>query len=196
MEQVRRVEGIVAPIPGADIDTDQIIPKQFLKRIERTGYGQFLFYDWRFDENGSPRKDFPLDQPAYRGARVLVSGPNFGCGSSREHAAWSIKDWGFGAVIAPGFADIFRSNCFQNGLIPVELPADRVAELMARASRADGYSLAVDLEARTVSDDEGLLVDFEIDPFRRECLLNGWDDIGLTLRWEDEITAFERSRGD
>ena len=188
---LRRVEGIVAPLDRADVDTDQIIPKQFLKRVERAGYGRFLFHDWRFHPDGSPRADFVLNQPAYAGAAVLAAGRNFGCGSSREHAAWSIADYGFRVVIAPSFADIFQSNCYQNGILPLALPDVEVAGMLARAAARPGYALTVDLEARTVGDADGWRLGFEIDDFRRRCLLEGLDDIALTLQYEGDITRFE-----
>jgi 3-isopropylmalate/(R)-2-methylmalate dehydratase small subunit len=167
-----------------DVDTDQIIPKQFLKRIERTGYGEFLFYDWRQDP------DFELNRPNAEGARILLAGPNFGCGSSREHAVWSLQDYGFDVVIAPSFGDIFFSNAVQVGLVPVELPVDEVKELMA--SVVDGGDLTVDLESQTIADPAGRVVAFEIDPFVRHCLLNGLDTIARTLEHEDSIAAFEQ----
>ena len=188
---LRRVQGIVAPLDRADVDTDQIIPKQFLKRVERAGYGQFLFHDWRFHPDGSPRAGFVLNHPGYAGAAVLAAGRNFGCGSSREHAAWSIGDYGFRVVVAPSFADIFQSNCHQNGILPLILPEDEVAGLLARASARPGYSVDVDLGARTIGDAAGWRLGFEIDDFRRRCLLDGLDDIGLTLQYESEITLFE-----
>ncbi len=166
-----------------DVDTDQIIPKQFLKRIERTGYGEFLFFDWRQDP------DFELNRPGYDGARILVTGPNFGCGSSREHAAWALQDYGFDVVIAPSFGDIFFSNSVQIGLVPVVLPQQQVKELMESA--LSGHDLTVDLDSQTVGDAFGHAFAFEIDPFVRHCLLNGLDSIGLTLRHEADIDAFE-----
>ena len=189
---LRRVEGIVAPLDRADVDTDQIIPKQFLKRVERAGYGQFLFNDWRFHPDGSPRSDFVLNQPGYAGAAILAAGRNFGCGSSREHAAWSIADYGFRVVMAPSFADIFQSNCHQNGILPLALPEEEVAGVLARAADRPGYALTVDLEACTVGDAAGWRLGFAIDDFRRRCLLEGLDDIGLTLTLEAEITRFEQ----
>ncbi len=176
-----------------DVDTDQIIPKQFLKRIERTGYGAFLFFDWRYRPDGSPDPDFVLNREGYQGAPILVAGRNFGCGSSREHAAWALADFGIRAVIAPSFADIFRSNCFQNGLLPVALPEETVRALMERVSSNPGLELTVDLEDCRVRDDSGFEVTFEIDPFRRECLLEGLDDIGLALRHLSEIESFEQA---
>jgi 3-isopropylmalate/(R)-2-methylmalate dehydratase small subunit len=186
--------GLVAPLDRVDVDTDQIIPKQFLKRIERTGYGQFLFNDWRTREDGSPNPDFILNRPGYAGASILVAGRNFGCGSSREHAPWALTDFGFRAVIAPSFADIFRSNSFQNGLLPLQLTEDEVAHAMAAALGGDGYTLTVDLEAQRVCDGTGWQADFSVDPFRRHCLLNGLDDIALTLQVETRIQEFEDAR--
>ncbi len=187
--------GIVAPLDRVNVDTDQIIPKQFLKRIERTGFGQFLFFDWRFLEDGSPNPNFVLNEPGYSGASILVAGRNFGSGSSREHAPWALLDYGFRCVIAPSFADIFYNNCFQNGILPVTLPEDAVARLLADAQRRPGCQLTVDLDARRVLDDAGVVADgFEIDPFRRYSLMNGLDDIGLTLQREDDIAAYEARR--
>ncbi len=187
--------GVAAPLDRVNIDTDQIIPKQFLKRIERTGFGQFLFFDWRFLEDGEPNPDFVLNQPGYEGASILVAGRNFGSGSSREHAPWALLDYGFRCVIAPSFADIFYNNCFQNGILPVSLSEDAVARLMANASERPGYKVMVDLEAQRVSDeDEDVAESFEIDSFRRHSLLNGLDDIGLTLQHEAAIAAYEAQR--
>lgn len=195
MQPFRKVTGVVAPLNRVNVDTDQIIPKQFLKRIERTGFGQFLFYDWRYLPDGkTPDPNFVLNAPAYQGATILVTGRNFGCGSSREHAPWALMDYGFRAIIAPSFADIFYNNCFQNGLLPVRLPEETVAQLLRIAEERPGYRLTVDLEAQTVSDDEGFSATFEIDPFRRHCLLHGLDDIGLTLQHEADIAAFEKRR--
>jgi 3-isopropylmalate/(R)-2-methylmalate dehydratase small subunit len=183
MEPFTTVTGILAPLDRANVDTDQIIPKQFLKRIERSGYGPFLFYDWRRDG------EFVLDKPEYRGAAVLVTRENFGCGSSREHAAWSLLDAGFRAVIAPSFGDIFKSNSFRSGLLPVELPEPQVRDLIRLAIAQPGMEVTVDLEAQVVSG-----VPFSIDPFYRECLLNGWDEIALTLRGEADIARYEAAR--
>ncbi len=188
MDAFTRVEGVVCPLDRADVDTDQIIPKQFLKRIERTGFGEFLFWDWR----GEP--GFPLDRPEYAGAPILVTGRNFGCGSSREHAPWALEDHGFRAVIAPSFADIFRTNCTKIGLLPVELPEDAVRALLEQAEGEPGSAAAVDLERQVVVAADGREHAFEIDPVVRERLLNGWDDIALTLAHEDEIAAYERER--
>ncbi|MBM3779904.1 MAG: 3-isopropylmalate dehydratase small subunit [Acidimicrobiia bacterium] len=193
MQAFRRETGVVAPLDRVDVDTDQIIPKQFLKRIERTGFGQFAFYDWRFREDGSLNPEFELNLPAYREASILVSGRNFGSGSSREHAPWALQDMGFKAVIAPSFADIFFNNCFKNGVLPVVLPEQTVNELLARAKERPGYKVTVDLEAQTVSDEEGPVAGFEVDPFRKHLLLNGLDDIGLTLEHGDAIARYEEA---
>ncbi len=194
MEPFTTHTGLVAPLDRVDVDTDQIIPKQFLKRIERTGYGQFLFHDWRAREDGSLDPDFSLNRPEYAGASILVAGRNFGCGSSREHAPWALTDFGFRAVIVPSFADIFKSNSFQNGLLPIELAEDEIAHVMVAAQSGDGYSLRVDLEAQLVSDGNAWQADFSVDPFRRRCLLNGLDDIALTLQLESRIQVFEDAR--
>ena len=187
--------GVAAPLDRVNVDTDQIIPKQFLKRIERTGFGRFLFFDWRFLEDGEPNPDFVLNRPGYAGASILVAGRNFGSGSSREHAPWALLDYGFRCVIAPSFADIFYSNCFQNGILPVSLSEDAVARLMAKAAERPGYAVTVDLDAQNVSDESGDVSEsFEIDPFRRHSLMNGLDDIGLTLQHEDAIAAYEARR--
>ena len=191
MQKFRQHQGIVVPLDKADVDTDQIIPKQFLKRVERTGFGAFLFNDWRFDEAGKPRADFPLNQPRYVGASILVAGRNFGCGSSREHAVWALLDYGIRAVIAPSFADIFSSNCTKNGVALIVLPPAQVSELVARAGRFDGYRLMIDLEACTVRDEHGFSAAFSMDEFARKRLLGGLDDIALTLQFENEVTAFE-----
>ncbi len=195
MEPFTTHAGSVGALDRANVDTDQIIPKQFLKRIERTGFGQFLFFDWRFLPDGSPDPAFELNRPEAAGATILVARRNFGCGSSREHAPWALADYGFRAVIAPTFADIFFNNCFQNGMVPVRLSEEDVAELFRRAaSRAaagNPYRLEVDLTACTVRDDDGFLKSFEVDPFRRRCLLEGLDDIGLTLAHVDAIAAWE-----
>jgi len=191
MNKFIKHEGKCAPLFQPNIDTDQIIPKQFLKRIERTGYGEFLFYDWRFDSEGKPVPDFILNQAKYENASILIAGANFGCGSSREHAPWSLLDYGFRVVIAPGFADIFYNNSFKNGLLPVTLAEDIVAELANRSLLDPAYTLTVDLGARSVSDANGIISAFEVDDFRRHCMLNGLDDIGLTLQHESSIAAYE-----
>ena len=183
--------GLVAPMDRPNVDTDQIIPKQFLKRIERTGFGQFLFFDWRLLSDGSPNPEFELNRPEYQGATVLLARRNFGCGSSREHAPWALEDFGFRVLIAPSFADIFYNNCFKNGLLPVRLDEAQVDDLFRRAAAHSGYKLSVDLESRTLGDEYGLQLSFEVDDFRRHCLLNGLDDIGLTLAHADKIAAYE-----
>ena len=194
MESFTQVKGIVATLDRINVDTDQIIPKQFLKRIERTGYGQFLFFDWRLAEDGSPSPDFELNAPRFKGARILLTRDNFGCGSSREHAPWALSDYGFRSIVAPSFADIFYNNCFKNGMLPVTLPEDQVEALFQLVAATVGYQLTVDLESQSISDDSGLHYAFEVDPFRRDCLLKGLDDIGLTLRHEDKIQAYEKNR--
>ena len=195
MEPFVKHKGVVAPINRVNVDTDQIIPKQFLKRIERTGFGQFLFNDWRFNDDGSPNEDFVLNKPGYSGASVLVAGRNFGSGSSREHAPWALQDFGFRCVIAPSFADIFYNNCFQNGLLPVTLPEETVNRILEKAESNPGYNLTVDLEGlRVWDDDEEISAEFDVEAFRRHLLLNGLDDIGLTLEHEDAIAAYESKR--
>jgi len=191
MQPFRRHTGLVAPLDRANVDTDQIIPKQFLKRIERTGFGQFLFYDWRYLPDGQPNPSFVLNEPRYKGASILVTDKNFGCGSSREHAPWALDEFGFRVIIAPSFADIFSNNCFKNGMLPVALPVD---EIMRRAQEIEGYRLTVDLETQMVADENGLSMPFMIGSFQRYCLLEGLDDIGLTLRHEEAIKAYEASR--
>lgn len=194
MNKFIKHKGLVAPLYQPNIDTDQIIPKQFLKRIERTGYGEFLFYDWRFNSDGSPNGAFVLNDPKYKGASVLVAGANFGCGSSREHAPWSLTDYGFQAVIAPSFADIFYNNSLKNGLVPVVLSEAQVAGLAAKADAGENYELTIDLESQSVTDNHGFEARFELDEFRKYCLLNGLDDIGLTLQNEAKISEFETQR--
>jgi 3-isopropylmalate/(R)-2-methylmalate dehydratase small subunit len=186
--------GTPAPLDRPNVDTDQIIPKQFLKRVERTGFGEFLFYDWRYTADGEPEPSFVLNEPRYAGASVLIAGRNFGCGSSREHAPWALLDYGFRAVVAPSFADIFMNNCMKNGVVPVALSEAEVAELMRRAREIEGYRLTVDLERREVRDERGFSARFEMDEFRRRCLLEGLDDTGLTLRHEPEIRDYESRR--
>jgi len=194
MEPFSKHTGLVATLDRVNVDTDQIIPKQFLKRIERSGFGEFLFYDWRFNTDGSLRADFELNQPRFDGATILVARANFGCGSSREHAPWALFDYGFRSIIAPSFADIFYNNCFKNGMLPVVLSEEQVDELFKRATANSGYELTVDLTRQWVTDDEGLRFSFDVDPFRRECLLKGLDDIGLTLQHEDKIKEHEARR--
>jgi 3-isopropylmalate/(R)-2-methylmalate dehydratase small subunit len=183
--------GRVAPLDRVNVDTDQIIPKQFLKRIEKTGFGKFLFYDWRFVADGKPNPDFVLNDPRYEGATILVAGKNFGCGSSREHAVWALADYGFRAVISSSFGDIFANNSTKNGFLTVRLSEEELTELMRRAENVDNYQITVDLEKCEVSDDQGFSAKFSIDDFVRHCLLNGLDDIGLTLQHEQQIAAYE-----
>ena len=183
--------GRLAPLDRINVDTDQIIPKQFLKRIERTGFGEFVFYDWRFSADGTKHPDFVLHQPRYQGASILVTGKNFGCGSSREHAVWALADFGFRAVISSSFADIFANNSTKNGFLTVQLSDTQVAELMQRAQANDDYQVTIDLERCQVRDDQGFRATFPLDEFIRHCLLNGLDDIGLTLQHEAEITDYE-----
>jgi 3-isopropylmalate/(R)-2-methylmalate dehydratase small subunit len=195
MTPINTLTSTAAPLPLPNIDTDQIIPKQFLKRIERTGYGDFLFYDWRRiqegPDTGRPNPDFVLNKPEYAGAEILIAEKNFGCGSSREHAAWAINQFGFRAVIAPTFADIFYSNAGKNGIILARLTEEEVQTLLARSTANPNHKITINLEAQTVTDDEGFTAHFDIDPFRKHCLLNGLDDIGLTLLHADELTRYE-----
>lgn len=194
MRPFRIHNGTVAPLDRANVDTDQIIPKQFLKRIERSGFGEFLFFDWRFLPGGEPDSSFVLNEPRYREASILVAGRNFGCGSSREHAPWALADYGFHAVIAPSFADIFANNCMKNGLLPVTLAEVEVTAIIEHARSMDNYSLTVDLERRMVTDGQGFSAAFAIDDFQRHCLMEGLDDIGLTLLCEADIAAYESKR--
>ena len=191
MEAFKEHVGLAAPLNRLNVDTDQIIPKQFLKRIERTGFGQFLFYDWRFRDNGDPNPDFVLNDPRYQEASILVAGANFGCGSSREHAPWALQQYGFKAVIAPSFADIFRNNCYKNGLLPIALPDDVTANLMEQIEAQEGYRLMIDLEAQQVVQPDGTTHPFEIGDFEKHCLLNGLDEIGWTLQFDEQISAYE-----
>jgi 3-isopropylmalate/(R)-2-methylmalate dehydratase small subunit len=195
MEPINVLTSKAVPLPLPNIDTDQIIPKQFLKRIERTGYGEFLFFDWRYDSETpdvvKERPDFVLNKPEHKGAKILIAEKNFGCGSSREHAAWALNQYGFLAVIAPTFADIFFSNAGKNGIILVRLSEEDVQTLLDRCTKDPEHKLTINLEAQTVTDDKGFNAHFDIDPFRKYCLLNGLDDIGLTLRHESELDAFE-----
>jgi 3-isopropylmalate/(R)-2-methylmalate dehydratase small subunit len=192
MKSFRQHTGLVAPLDRANVDTDQIIPKQFLKRIERTGFGEFVFYDWRYQPDGQPDPTFVLNEPRYLGASILVADKNFGCGSSREHAPWALGEYGFRVIIAPSFADIFANNCFKNGMLPITLTAEQVREIMTRTQQNEGYTLTVDLERQTISDSKGLTILFVVGEFQRYCLLEGLDDIGLTLRHEDAIRAYEK----
>ncbi|MCH2693823.1 MAG: 3-isopropylmalate dehydratase small subunit [Acidobacteriia bacterium] len=191
MESFEKVTGLVALLDQANIDTDQIIPKQFLKRIERTGFGQFLFFDWRWLDEGQINHDFELNQDRYKGAKILVTRQNFGCGSSREHAPWAIQDYGFKCIIAPSFADIFFNNCFKNGLLPICLSEDQVEEIFCQVKNTVGYKITVNLKTQKVITDDGLIYKFKVDEFRRYCLLNGLDDIDLTMLHEEKIGKFE-----
>lgn len=196
MDPFVRVTGVVAPLDRVNIDTDQIIPAVFLKRIERSGFEDCLFFSWRFNEDGSPKEDFVLNQPPYRDARVLVAGHNFGCGSSREHAPWALRDYGIRCIIAPSFADIFYNNCFKNGVLPLRISEEDVRVIMDKATEKPGVNLTVDLEGQRVWDqDEEISIPFDIDQARRHNLLNGLDDIGLTLQFEEQISAYESARG-
>ncbi len=195
MEPFVSLNAKLAPLNRVNVDTDQIIPKQFLKRVERTGFGQFLFNDWRFNADGTENPEFILNQHEYREAEILVSGRNFGSGSSREHAPWALQDYGFKCIIAPSFGDIFFSNCFQNGVLPVILPEDVVADIIQNSERDPDYKINIDLESQRVWDEnEEVVAEFTIEPFRRHCMLNGLDDIGLTLEDEDNISDFESGR--
>ena len=191
MEPINRFVGKTAVLDRVNVDTDQIIPKQFLKRIERTGFGQFLFYNWRFNEDGSEKEDFELNRPEAKGASILIAGDNFGCGSSREHAPWSLYDYGFKVVISSSFADIFHQNCLKNGLLPIRLTVDEVAELMRKSAETDGYQLQIDLPNQTVADSEGFTAAFEIHPYWKEMLINGWDEISITMQYDDKIRGYE-----
>jgi 3-isopropylmalate/(R)-2-methylmalate dehydratase small subunit len=193
MKPFTKHTGKVAAMDRANVDTDQIIPKQFLKRIERTGFGEFLFWDWARRDDGSPNPDFELNKPAAKGASVLLARRNFGSGSSREHAPWALEDYGFRVVIAPSFADIFYNNCFKNGMLPIKLSEEMVDELFKRAAKHESYELTADLESCTLSDAHGFSTKIEVESFRRHCLLNGLDDIGLTLEHEDKIAAYEKA---
>ena len=203
MDAFTNLHGIVAPLDRANVDTDAIIPKQFLKSIKRSGYGPYLFDEWRYEDRGEPgmdctnrpkRADFVLNQPRYQGASILLARENFGCGSSREHAPWALLDYGFRCVIAPSFADIFFNNCFKNGILPIVLDAGIVDRLFLETAATEGYALDVDLEAQTVTIPSGESFAFEVDAFRKHCLLNGLDDIGLTLQMADDIRAYEAKR--
>jgi 3-isopropylmalate/(R)-2-methylmalate dehydratase small subunit len=191
MKPFTKLTGLVAPMDRANVDTDQIIPKQFLKRIERTGFGEFLFWDWRRMADGKDDPNFELNKPAYKGATVLIARRNFGCGSSREHAPWALEDYGFRSVLAPSFADIFYNNCFKNGMLPIRLSEEQVDDLFRRVAKHPGYRLTVDLESQKITDEFGLSIPFEVESFRRHCLLHGLDDIGLTLEHADKISAYE-----
>ncbi len=191
LEKFRKLTSIVAPLDRANVDTDQIIPKQFLKRIERTGFGEFAFFDWRYLEDGVLNPDFILNEHRYRGANILVGGRNFGSGSSREHAPWALMEMGYKAIISTSFADIFRNNCMQNGLLPVVLEETEVDTIMARALRGAGYKVTVDLASQTVTDHLGLKTNFDIDPFRKNSLMAGLDDVGVSLEFTKAIDSYE-----
>ena len=194
MEAFKKHTGLAAPLNRINVDTDQVIPKQFLKGIERTGFENFLFYDWRFLDNGAPNPEFVLNAPRYQSASILIAGANFGCGSSREHAPWALQQYGFKVIIAPSFADIFRGNSFKNGLLPLTLPTDIVADIIAQIEAQEGYTLTIDLESQTVTQPNGASHAFEIGEFQKQCLLNGLDEIGWTLQFEAEISAYESNR--
>jgi 3-isopropylmalate/(R)-2-methylmalate dehydratase small subunit len=191
MQPFKTLTSLAAPLDRTNVDTDQIIPKQFLKRIERTGYGDFLFFDWRQTPSGDPIPDFVINDPRYKGAQILIAGKNFGCGSSREHAAWALSDFGFRCVIAPTFADIFFSNAGKNGILLVRLSEEQVSELLQKAETILGYQLTVSLPDQTLTDGQGFSATFDVDPFRKFCLLEGLDDIGLTLRHAAELDKYE-----
>jgi 3-isopropylmalate/(R)-2-methylmalate dehydratase small subunit len=193
MEPLKIHHGLVYPLNRSNIDTDQIIPKQFLKRIERSGFGQFLFYHWRFDDNGNLRPDFSLNDSKYQSASILVAGENFGCGSSREHAPWAVQDFGFKIVIAPSYADIFKNNCVKNGILPIQISNEEV-QYIIRKAESEEYQLTVDLENQVVYDNQGFKVTFDIAPYPKEMLLNGWDEIGVTLTYEDKIAQYELTK--
>jgi 3-isopropylmalate/(R)-2-methylmalate dehydratase small subunit len=195
MKAFTKHKGRVVLMDRTNVDTDQIIPKQFLKRIERTGFGEFLFWDWARNSDGSINNAFELNQPEAKGATVLVTRRNFGCGSSREHAPWALEDWGLRVIIAPSFADIFYNNCFKNSMLPIVLSEEQVEDLFQRAAKYPNYTLTADLVSRTLSDDHGLSLKFDVEGFRRHCLLHGLDDIGLTLEHENKIAEYERLHG-
>ena len=194
MEKFTTLDGIAAPLPLINVDTDMIIPKQYLKTILRTGLGVALFSEMRYEDDGSEKPDFVLNKPAYRDAEILVAGDNFGCGSSREHAPWALLDFGIRCVIAPSFADIFYNNCFKNGILPIVLPQEEVDKLMDDAGRGANARLSVDLQSQTIEGPDGGTIAFDVDPFKKHCLLNGLDDIGLTMEKEQSITDFEAQR--
>jgi len=194
MEPFNKLEGVAAPLNMINVDTDMIIPKQYLKTIQRTGLGKALFDEMRHNQDGSEKPDFVLNKPAYRNAKILVTGDNFGCGSSREHAPWALLDFGIRCVIAPSFADIFYGNCFKNGILPIKLPQEMVDKLMDDASRGANAIISIDLESQEIRGPDGGMIKFEVDAFRKQCLLNGWDDIGLTMRNENKISSFEKQQ--
>jgi 3-isopropylmalate/(R)-2-methylmalate dehydratase small subunit len=194
MDKFTKLTGVAAPLPRVNVDTDAIIPKQYLKSIKRTGMKAGLFYEWRTNQDGSEKPDFVLNKPAYKNAQVLVAGANFGCGSSREHAPWALLDFGIRCVIAPSFGDIFFNNCFKNGMLPIALPQADVDKLMQDAEKGANATISVDLEKQEITRPDGGVIKFDIDPFRKYCLLNGFDDIGLTLRQKDKIDTYEAER--
>src|SRR6188768_2611439 len=194
MDKFTKLNGVAASLPIINIDTDMIIPKQYLKTIKRTGLGTALFSEMRYNEDGTENPDFVLNRPGYRQATIIVAGDNFGCGSSREHAPWALLDFGIRCVIAPSFADIFYGNCFKNGILPIKLPQEQVDKLKDDASRGANAIISIDLEKQEIRGPDGGMIKFEVDEFRRQCLLNGWDDIGLTLRNEDKVTSFEQQQ--
>ncbi|WP_339062151.1 3-isopropylmalate dehydratase small subunit [Tepidibacillus marianensis] len=191
MNAFRQLTSVVTPLDRVNVDTDAIIPKQFLKRIERTGFGQFLFYEWRFDHQEQPIADFELNQERYQGSNILVARVNFGCGSSREHAPWALLDYGFQAIIAPSFADIFYNNCFKNGILPIKLSEEEVEQIFQKVKVKEGYQLTINLAEQTINDDEGLHFSFEVDPYRKHLLFNGLDDIEISLEHEEKIKSYE-----
>jgi len=193
MEPINIVNSVITPLDRKNVDTDQIISKEFLKRIERTGFGQFLFYHWRFDAQGNEIPDFVLNKPEFKNSKILVAQDNFGCGSSREHAPWAILDYGFNVVIAPSFADIFHNNCFKNGILPIKLTEAECDEILAKGLDKP-YTMEVNLEAQTVTGEDGTVYKFNIDSYYKETLLNGWDEIALTIKYEEQITAYEAKR--
>ncbi|SDL81057.1 3-isopropylmalate dehydratase small subunit [Sediminibacillus halophilus] len=192
MEPIRKHEGLVYPLNRANIDTDQIIPKQFLKRIERQGFGKFLFYNWRFNEDGTEKSDFTLNDKKYNGASILVAGENFGCGSSREHAPWALQDYGFKVIIAPSFADIFYNNCTKNGILPIRL-SEQKTEKLIQTAESSKYRISVDLQKQQVTDGQGFLAEFDLPAYQKQMLLNGWDEIAVTLTLEQAIADYEAS---
>jgi len=192
MDKFNQLKGIVVPIDRVNVDTDQLIPKQYLKLLERTGLGKYLFSDWRFNSDGTPKPDFVLNNPRYRGSKILLARQNFGSGSSREHAVWALKDYGFSALIAPSYADIFYNNCFKNGVLPIILSEAVVNQLFAEVTSQEGYELGIDLETQAIQKPEGQSLHFETDPFKKKCMLEGLDDISLTLQHEKEIREYEQ----
>ena len=196
MEKFTVLEGIVAPLDAMNVDTDQIIPKQFLKRIGKTGYDDGLFFDWRYEKDGkTPNREFELNAPRYQGATILLTRDNFGCGSSREHAPWALHDYGFRSILAPSYADIFYNNCFNNGMLPIVLPVETIDALFDAVRASEGYTITIDLPSQTITKPDGGTIAFELDPFLKERLINGWDQIGLTLRHEEKIAAYENAHG-